>query len=247
MWIFRCALNISSKSQPKVLKSFAQFTSQLPQTQNSCERSYIDGKICSSIDAVNCQYHILSVPVNYCSKSVLTVPYTTQDYARLRVLARLISAKYLHPELRERQGAYGAGAALTRDGVFAFYSYRDPHNLKTLDIFDNTYKWIDENLSKVTDQEILESKLGVFQTVDSPVPPSHKGNEAFLNRLTPSVLQRHRVDLMNVDKKGLKEVAEKFLGQENFSTNGKVILGNKSEVFETNVRSNELWTFVEYE
>lgn len=188
----------------------------------------------------------MNIPVNYCSKSVLTVPYSTQDYARLRVLARLISAKYLHPELRERQGAYGAGAALTRDGVLAFYSYRDPHNLKTLDVFDNTYKWINENMNKVTDQEILEAKLGVFQAVDSPVPPSHKGCETFLNRLTSSVLQRHRVELMNVDKQGLEEVADKFLGENSLAINGKVILGNKSEVPKISMQ-NRLWTFIEYE
>lgn len=35
-----------------------------------------------------------------------------------------MTAKFLHTEIREKGGAYGAGARLGRDGMFTFYSYR---------------------------------------------------------------------------------------------------------------------------
>lgn len=42
----------------------------------------------------------------------------------LRILARLMSAKFLHTEIREKGGAYGGGAQLSHNGIFTFYSYR---------------------------------------------------------------------------------------------------------------------------
>lgn len=42
----------------------------------------------------------------------------------LKILARLMTAKFLHTEIREKGGAYGGGAKLSRNGIFTFYSYR---------------------------------------------------------------------------------------------------------------------------
>lgn len=193
---------------------------------------------------MNCQHHVLSVPVNYCSKAVLTAPYANVDFARLRVLAKLLTAKYLHPEIREKQGAYGGGARLTDDGVFAFYSYRDPENSNTLDTFDNSSRWLRHSLYDITPQEILEAKLGVFQAIDAPIPPSGKGLREFLLGLTPDVLQRHRAEVMAVDKDDLFEVSVKYLESKVPSLSGKVVLGPKKG-FESLTRQDELWTVLE--
>lgn len=211
----------------------------------SIENSYITGKVWAPTDSVHCQHHVLNVPVNYCSKAILTSPYSSPDYAKLRVLARLLTSRYLHGELREKQGAYGGGARVTMDGVFAFYSYRDPRNLETLDVFDRSNDWLRTNICKVTDQEVLEAKLGVFQAIDAPVPPSKKGCEEFMRRLTPDVLQRHRAEVMTVDATGLKEVAEKYLGDDNILKTGKVILGQKNEKMDLSKRAGELWTVID--
>jgi Zn-dependent M16 (insulinase) family peptidase len=244
----RCAFNISQENQSKIMKTFANFTKQLPETaKKTQDRNYVEGKVWAPLNAVNCQHHVLNVPVNYCSKAILTAPYNNKDYAKLRVLARLISAKYLHPELRERQGAYGGGARITIDGAFVFYSYRDPRNLQTLDVFDNTFKWVQENIDKVSAQEILESKLGVFQAVDAPIPPSAKGCDEFLRRLTPDILQRQRAEIMSVDQNALQCVAEKYLASGDPAMSGKVVLGPKSDKFDTSSRSSEMWTVMENE
>ncbi|VEN58844.1 unnamed protein product [Callosobruchus maculatus] len=244
----RVALNISPGGQTSILRSFENFIMGLPDVPTSLntdsESVYVTGKVWAPTDAVNCQYHVLNIPVNYCSKAVLTAPYTNDDYPKLRILAKLLSTKYLHPELREKRGAYGAGARLMNDGVFSFYSYRDPRNLETLDVFDNAYKWIQENYGKVTDQDVFEAKLGVFQSVDAPIPPSNKGFEEFSKRLTPDMKQRHRADLMSVEKKGIGEVAEKYLSEKNVLNTGKVIIGPKGAK-DVGKRENELWTVMD--
>lgn len=42
----------------------------------------------------------------------------------LCILGHIMTAKFLHGEIREKGGAYGAGAKIGGDGLFAFYSYR---------------------------------------------------------------------------------------------------------------------------
>lgn len=242
-------MNISREKEGDVSRSLENFILNLPENTNpltsDLKSAYVTGNVWTPTDAVNCEHHVLNVPVYYCSKAVLTAPYTTVDFAKLRVLARLLSSKYLHPELREKQGAYGGGARLLTDGVFSFYSYRDPRSLDTLDFFDKAAPWVNASLDKLTEQDVFEAKLGVFQAVDHPVPPSQKGCEEFLRRVTPDIKQRHRADLMSVDKDALKEVSEKYLSEANVLNTGKVVIGPKNEKMDTNKRSNELWTVID--
>lgn len=248
-YFFRVALNISQEKESVVSRSFENFVLNLPENTNplssELKSTYMTAPAPAPTDAVNCEHHVLNVPVYYCSKAILTTPYTTEDFARLRVLAKLLTSKYLHPELREKQGAYGGGARILTDGVFSFFSYRDPRSLETLDFFDKADQWVNTNLDKLTEQDVFEAKLGVFQAVDHPVPPSQKGCEEFLKRVTPDIKQRHRASLMSVDKASLKEVAEKYLGESNILNTGKVVIGPKNEKTIVNKRSNEMWTVVE--
>ncbi len=56
------------------------------------------------------------------------------------MLAALLSAKYLHQEIREKGGAYGGGA-VAGGGTFTYYSYRDPKNLETFSVYRNAAEW----------------------------------------------------------------------------------------------------------
>ncbi|XP_042202889.1 presequence protease, mitochondrial isoform X4 [Callorhinchus milii] len=111
-------------------------------------------------------------PVNYVSECIRTVPYVNQDFASLHVLARLLTAKFLHREIREKGGAYGGGATLNYSGVFSFYSYRDPNSLETLVAFKKSVDWA--KAGKFTQDDIDEAKLSVFSSVDVPIAPSDK-------------------------------------------------------------------------
>uniref|UniRef100_A0A8C6R7D3 Presequence protease, mitochondrial n=1 Tax=Nannospalax galili TaxID=1026970 RepID=A0A8C6R7D3_NANGA len=91
----------------------------------------------------------------------------------LKILARLMTAKFLHTEIREKGGAYGGGAKLGHNGIFTLYSYRDPNFIETLQSFGKAVDWAKSG--KFTQQDIDEAKLSVFSSVDSPVAPSDKG------------------------------------------------------------------------
>lgn len=168
----------------------------------------------------------LPFPVNFISESIRAVPFSHKDYASLCILARMMTAKFLHGEIREKGGAYGGGAKMGGGGLFTFYSYRDPNSVQTLSAFCNGIDWVKSG--KFTQQDIDEAKLSVFSAVDSPVAPADKGMGQFLSGLTDEMKQGHRQRLFAVDHKNLVDVAERYLsaGQK---TCGVVILGPENE------------------
>ncbi|XP_011641097.1 presequence protease, mitochondrial [Pogonomyrmex barbatus] len=202
----RSAINLSEEHRDDVFQGIHGFYDSLKgHSKNS--RIITNAQ---SIEARECGYHhVLPYTVNYCSKAILTVPYTNPDYAVLRVLSKLITSVYLHPEIREKGGAYGGGAKLTSEGIFSFYSYRDPNSTRTFDLFDKTYDFLIEY--SLPQSDIDEAKLGVFQQIDGPVPPSNRGLTKFINDITDDDIQKQREQLKAVTKEQLLHVAEKYL------------------------------------
>lgn len=116
-----------------------------------------------------------------------------------------------------------------------------------MNVFDKSFSWLQNEIGQITEQDILEAKLGVFQAVDAPVPPCSKGMREFLLGIDPDVLQRHRAEIMIVNRDGLKKVAEKFLAKDTPVSTSKVILGPKSKNLNMSGRTSELWTTVDNE
>uniref|UniRef100_A0A2K6GNI0 Pitrilysin metalloproteinase 1 n=1 Tax=Propithecus coquereli TaxID=379532 RepID=A0A2K6GNI0_PROCO len=167
-------------------------------------------------------HFLLPFPVNYVGECIRTVPYTDPDHASLKILARLMTAKFLHTEIREKGGAYGGGAKLSHSGVFTLYSYRDPNSVETLQAFGKAVDWAKSG--KFTQQDIDEAKLSVFASVDAPVAPSDKGMDHFLYGLSDERKQAHRERLFAVSHDSLVAVSHAYLGTAR-STHGWAILG----------------------
>ncbi|XP_075988219.1 presequence protease, mitochondrial [Anticarsia gemmatalis] len=169
----------------------------------------------------------MNIPVNFCAKVIPTVPYTDPDYAKLRVLSRFITSKYLHPIVREQNGAYGGGAMLTLDGVFNYYSYRDPNSRVTLDVFDETSEWMTKNTELVDDQNLFEAKLSILQQMDQPIAEYMKGIDLFLFGLSYDIWKTQRERVLAVTKEDLIEVCNKYLSRDKWS--GKCVIGEGSK------------------
>ncbi|XP_023305859.2 presequence protease, mitochondrial [Lucilia cuprina] len=222
----RTAVNISDEFYPEFIKHYEQFLNDLP--EHAVEK--VENKV--QLLEPSCQHFVMNIPVNYCAKAMFTVPYTHRDHPTLRVLAKLISAKYLLPVVREQNGAYGAGAKLGSDGIFSFFSYRDPNSTKTLEAFDNTYQWLQENNSQITEQTLFEAKLGVLQQLDAPIAPGNMGIDFFLYGVSQEMFMKYRSRMLAVTMNELQQVVEKY-----FKTApayyGKCILGPENKELET--------------
>lgn len=152
----------------------------------------------------------LPYQVSYSGTALTTVPYVHPSSAPLAILAQLLTHKHLHREIREKGGAYGGGAySRPLDGVFGFYSYRDPNPSNTLSVIDKAGAWaVDRHW---TDTDLQEAKLSVFQSVDAPRAVSDEIVTKFLTGVTEEMQQRRRERLLDVTREQVRDVAEEFL------------------------------------
>ncbi|XP_048237962.1 presequence protease, mitochondrial-like isoform X1 [Haliotis rufescens] len=202
----RVMVNATPQFMDTVLGKMERFLSDIPGSPGGGATKLVKNPS-FAVSSSHTQFE-LPFSVNYMSKSVPGVIYSHPDYARLRILANLLSRKFLHREIREKGGAYGSGAACN-SGVFSFFSYRDPHSLQTLDVFEEAGQWAAGG--KFTDQDIDEAKLGIFQQVDKPVPPGDRGTLVFINSITDDMRQAMRDQLFAVSRKDVTTVANKYL------------------------------------
>ncbi|SGZ39161.1 related to Mitochondrial presequence protease [Hanseniaspora guilliermondii] len=176
---------------------------------------------------------IISFPfqVSHTSKLVECCPYNNKDSAALQILANILTTKVLHPEIRERNGAYGGGATYSSvTGLFNFYSYRDPNPLKTL-------KFVEELCSReklelnITKDDLKGAKLSIFQGIDAPVSPMNEGMSEFEYGLDKAAKEQRRAALLSCTVEDVNQVFEKYLHGQKDQFH-ECIVGNE-ENFET--------------
>ncbi|PSN47444.1 Presequence protease [Blattella germanica] len=238
----RCALNFTPEMEDSIVQETEMFVNSLPGNpglpllKTREPRFYLEKTPDQGI------HHIHPIPVNFAAKSVSTVYYCHSHFPALRVMSRLVTSKFLHPQIREKGGAYGSGLSLSPSGVLNFYSYRDPNSTATFDVFNETSNWVKGN--SFLDQDIEEAKLGVFQTIDAPIPPGSKGMNKFLHGIDDLLLQMHRTALMSVSRDDILEVAETYLGNKSQSRCARALLGPENNALQD--RKSENWSSVDH-
>lgn len=136
--------------------------------------------------------------------------YLNKDNSSLLLLSQILSFKFLHHEVRERFGAYGVGMTYDSfDGSIVYYSYRDPQPKNSLNIFKELSNNV--KINEITQQDINDGKLKIFQNIDSPM---NKQNEAMWNfnyMVTDEMRQERRNQLLNLTIDDVANVWEKYL------------------------------------
>ncbi|KAM7197341.1 Metalloenzyme, LuxS/M16 peptidase-like protein [Naviculisporaceae sp. PSN 640] len=155
-------------------------------------------------------FYPLPYQVYYGGLALPTVSYTSSQGAPLQILSQLLTHKHLHHEIREKGGAYGGGAySRALEGIFGFYSYRDPNPLNTIKIMSNAGQWAVDK--KWSDRDLEDAKISVFQGVDAPKAVNQEGMGHFLYGITEEMRQKRREQLLDVTKDQVREVAQKFI------------------------------------
>jgi len=159
------------------------------------------------------QAWVTSTRVHFCAQAHAAVPWNHQDSPLLSVLTGVLRNGYLHPNIREKGGAYGGGASYDADsGTFRFYSYRDPRLLETYDIFDGALAWL---LSDAAKPELVEEAvLGVIGAMDKPGSPAGEVKKLFhLEQAgkTHATRMQWRKGVLTANLASLRRVAETYL------------------------------------
>jgi presequence protease len=182
------------------------FKSSLPDQQEQPQPEAIVTRISHSRKT----FFDLPYQVSYTGTCLQTVPYVSPSKAALTVLGQLLTHNYLHPNIREKGGAYGASASASPiSGLFSMSSYRDPNPRNTLQVIRDAGKFARDK--DWTGRELEEGKLGVFQQIDAPTSVQSDGSKEFMYNITDDMDQTMRERLLDVTREDIQEVAQKYL------------------------------------
>ena len=190
----------------------------------ACSPKTLDAK---SMDFKNIQYEAeqcLIEPINeqtawitgsqvcYCAEAFQSVPREHPDAPALSVLATVLRNGYLHTAIREKGGAYGAGATNdTSTNTFKFFSYRDPKCTETFSAFKDAVEW---SKTSITEQHLEEAILGVVSSIDKPLSPVGEAKNDFnfnLENISTKERLEMRQRVINCSIEDLIRVNEKYL------------------------------------
>ncbi|KAJ2047425.1 Mitochondrial presequence protease [Coemansia sp. S16] len=222
----RTAITTNAGSADDNQTALKRFLEDYPEKDTEADNGAGGDKFTASSSRFFCP---LPFATNYAGKAIRAVPYNHPDSVKLQLLAKFLTPNYLHREIRERNGAYGGGAGYSPlQGVFSFFSYRDPSPLETIDTFARSIKWVTEEHT-ISEREMNEAKLSVFGDLDSPLSVSEEGMTYFTTGVTDDMRQERRDQFFEVTANDLKDVAAKYLSPETSSQPTSVaVIGEES-------------------
>jgi Zn-dependent M16 (insulinase) family peptidase len=153
--------------------------------------------------------------VCFCAEAFPTVDFRHEDAPALTVLGTVLRNGYLHSAIREKGGAYGAGATQdSNNKVFKFFSYRDPKCKQTFNEFEKSREW---SVKSITKEQLEEGILGVISSIDKPLSPFGEAMSDFMSLLDQKT-QEERLSFRSKVKEcslaDLATVSEKYLFNE---------------------------------
>jgi presequence protease len=174
----------------------------------------------------------LTIPsqVNYVGKALNLYKAGYKYHGSANVICRFLRNSWLWDRVRVQGGAYGSFCLFDRlTGTLTMVSYRDPNTMNTIDIFDQSAKFLREiNLS---DDELTKAIIGAIGDIDDYKLPDAKGYSSmsqYLARITDEERQQMRDEVLGTTKEDFKKFADVL---EVFKTEGIVkILGSVKSI-----------------
>ncbi len=181
-----------------------------------------------------------STAVNFVAAAFPTVRLGHPDAAALAVIAKMLRSLYLHREIREKGGAYGGFAVFnSEDGTFSLASYRDPHIVRTLGVFQGAAEFICGG--RFEDTDVKEAILQVCAEIDKPDPPGPAARKAFFRdiiRLTDDLRLQFKQRLVALDGGQVAAVAQRWFG-DGLKDCSVAVIGSEEALHEANTQLSE--------
>ncbi len=178
------------------------------------------------------QARSIAAPVAYDAKVWRTVELEHPDSAVLLVLSKFLRERYLHPEIREKGGAYGGFAIFSAEtGNFVMASYRDPHIVRTFKAFEGALEFMNHD---ITPEVLKESILEAYKGLDPLLSPDSKGRAKFFNDqlgYTLAKRQEYKRRLLAVTTEDLRRVAKQYLNE----NSALAVVSGESKIEQANI------------
>jgi presequence protease len=118
----------------------------------------------------------IAVPtqVSYVARALKAPAYNDPSAALLMLASRELSNSYLYKHIRVQGGAYGGMSLFdTSTGIFAFLSYRDPHIVETLQVFQDAQEYYSHH--ELASEDMEKAVISTLSALDKPMDPSGRG------------------------------------------------------------------------
>jgi len=180
---------------------------------------------------------ITGAQVTYCAEAFPTVDFFHEDAPALSILGAVLRNGYLHSAIREKGGAYGAGAMQdSNNKIFKFFSYRDPRCTATFEEFKKSREW---SLKNISQEQLDEGILGIISSIDKPLSPFGEAMSDFSMNLDKKDLEKRlkiRSMVKNCKIDDLINVSQKYL----FSDSRKSVIAGKNHIEEMRLMNFEI-------
>jgi hypothetical protein len=157
-----------------------------------------------------------SSAVSFVASAFKTIRMEHEDAPVMSVISKMLRSMYVHREIREKGGAYGGYSLYNlENGVFCFASYRDPHVITTLKVFDDASSFI--RSGDYSDEDVKEAILQVCSEIDRPDPPGPSASKAFYRKiisLSDQTRKRFKEQLLSLNRDRVMTVADKYFGKD---------------------------------
>lgn len=167
--------------------------------------------------------------VSFVAESRLTPSMPHEHAPGLAVIAKILKSRYLHREIREKGGAYGGFAVYNaEDGIFSMGSYRDPHIVTTLKVFEEAGNFLRDN--PISDEDVSEAVLQVCSGIDKPDTPGPAARKAFYRdivALDDHMRRQYKAGLLKLRKKDLEDLMTLYFSRDPEKPSVAVISGEE--------------------
>ncbi len=157
---------------------------------------------------------------------------------KMRAFLNILDNEYLYPRVRLQGGAYGCYSDINEDGNLAIYSYRDPNLARTIDMYNEAYKFLEE--VEFTKEDMEKFIIGSVGQLYKPLTPDRKGEKAvadYICNVTQEDIQRWRDELLSTTNEDIRNYASmiKIGMNENYCC----IVGNEGKIKENKTIFNK--------
>ncbi|PJA47663.1 MAG: hypothetical protein CO171_09235 [Syntrophobacterales bacterium CG_4_9_14_3_um_filter_49_8] len=203
----RLILNLTADAEG--LAIFTEGTSELVERLATGGTAAVPG-----IPEVHPIHRGIAIPaqVSYVAMVMSAPAYADSLVAPLLVAARYLSSGYLYKHIRVQGGAYGGMSQYDPvSGLFALLSYRDPHIVRTLKVYDEAVDFICQ--SKIAEEELEKAVIGTIGALDKPMDPSSRGYVAMIRDfigLTDEKRRKLREEILDTTADRFQEIASRY-------------------------------------
>lgn len=177
--------------------------------------------------------------VQYVVKGFNFAKFDYKYSGKMKVLQNILESEYLYPRVRLQGGAYGCYIDMSNDGNLAFFSYRDPNLARTIDVYNETYKFL-ENVD-FAKKDMENFIIGTIGRVYRPLTPDKKGEKAvgdYICNITYEDIQRERDEILSTTIEDIKSY-EKMI-KSGMDEHYCCVVGNEGKIKENEAIFNKI-------